>query len=86
MPSEARVAAHVVLRRTFEQGAFTDRAFHRAAAALTGRDRSLAMHLSYGAVQRVLTLDHLIEQTSGRAVASWKPTRLLWTQENPFHR
>jgi 16S rRNA (cytosine967-C5)-methyltransferase len=57
-----------VLRRTFEQGAFTDRAFHRAAAALTGRDRSLAMHLSYGAVQRALTLDHLIEQASGREV------------------
>jgi 16S rRNA (cytosine967-C5)-methyltransferase len=69
MPSEARVAAYLVLRRTFEQGAFTDRAFHRAALRLQGRDRSLAMHLSYGAVQRVLTLDHLIEQVSGRAVA-----------------
>jgi 16S rRNA (cytosine967-C5)-methyltransferase len=69
MPSEARLAAYLVLRRTFEQGAFTDRAFHRAAVALSGRDRALAMHLAYGSVQRVLTLDHLIEETSGRAVA-----------------
>ncbi len=66
MPSEARVAAYLVLRRTFEQGAFTDRAFHRAAVGLRGRDRALAMHLAYGAVQRALTLDHLIEQCSGR--------------------
>jgi 16S rRNA (cytosine967-C5)-methyltransferase len=68
MPSEARLAAYLVLRRTFEQGAFTDRAFHRAAAGLRGRDRGLAMHLAYGSVQRALTLDHLIEQTSGRAI------------------
>jgi 16S rRNA (cytosine967-C5)-methyltransferase len=67
MPSEARLAAYLVLRRTFEQGAFTDRAFHRAAVGLRGRDRALAMHLAYGAVQRRLTLDHLIEQASGRA-------------------
>jgi 16S rRNA (cytosine967-C5)-methyltransferase len=69
MPSDARLAAYLVLRRTFEQGAFTDRAFHRAAVALRGRDRGLAMHLAYGSVQRALTLDHLIEQCSGRAVA-----------------
>jgi 16S rRNA (cytosine967-C5)-methyltransferase len=69
MPSEARLAAYLVLRRTFEQGAFTDRAFHRAAVALRGRDRGLAMRLAYGSVQRVLTLDHLIEEISGRAVA-----------------
>ena len=69
MPSEARLAAYVVLRRTFEQGAFTDRAFHRAAVRLRGRDRGLSMRLAYGSVQRVLTLDHLIEQASGRAVA-----------------
>ena len=69
MPSEARLAAYLVLRRTFEQGAFTDRAFHRAAVALRGRDRGLAMRLAYGSVQRVLTLDHLIEECSGRVVA-----------------
>jgi 16S rRNA (cytosine967-C5)-methyltransferase len=69
MPSEARAAAYVVLRRTFEQGAFTDRAFHDAATALTGRDRALAMRLAYGAVQRALTLDELIEQCAGRPAA-----------------
>jgi len=69
MPSEARVAAYVVLRRTFEQGAFTDRAFHDAAASLSGRDRALSMRLAYGAVQRALTLDQLIEQCSGRPAA-----------------
>ena len=76
MPSEARAAAYAVLRRTFEQGAFTDRAFAAAARRLSARDRALAMHLAYGAVQRALTLDHLIEQASGRAdlassTASW---------------
>jgi 16S rRNA (cytosine967-C5)-methyltransferase len=69
MPSEARAAAYLVLRRTFEQGAFTDRAFQQAAAGLDGRDRALAQHLAYGAVQRVLTLDHLIEKLSGRPAA-----------------
>jgi len=65
-PSPARAAAYLVLRRTFEQGAFTDRAFHAAARGLDARDRALAMHLAYGAVQRARTLDHLIERTGGR--------------------
>ena len=68
MPSEARAAAYAVLRRTFEQGAFTDQAFHRAAAALEPRERALAQHLAYGAVQRRLTLDHLIELLAERPV------------------
>jgi len=67
--SAARAAAYTVLRRTFEQGAFTDRALHQAAVGLRGRDRALAMRLSYGAVQRALTLDHLIEQCAGRPAA-----------------
>jgi 16S rRNA (cytosine967-C5)-methyltransferase len=69
MPSEARAAAYAVLRRTFEQGAFTDQAFHAAAAALEPRERALAQHLAYGAVQRRLTLDHLIELLAERSVA-----------------
>ena len=68
MPSEARAVAYGVLRRTFEHGAFTDRAFQQAAAGLDARDRALAQHLAYGAVQRRLTLDHLIEQLAGRPV------------------
>ena len=69
MPSEARAVAYEVLRRTFEHGAFTDRAFQQAAGALGPRDRAFAQHLAYGTVQRALTLDHLIEQLSGRAAA-----------------
>jgi 16S rRNA (cytosine967-C5)-methyltransferase len=69
MPSEARAAAYRVIRRTFEQGAFTDRAFHTAAAALSARDRALAQHLAYGTVQRRLTLDHVIETVAGRPSA-----------------
>jgi len=70
MPSDARAAAYLVLRRTFEQGGFTDRAFHQAAVGLAGRDRALAMRLAYGAVQRALTLDHLIAGCSGRPVSA----------------
>jgi 16S rRNA (cytosine967-C5)-methyltransferase len=70
MHSDARAAAFLVLRRTFEQGAFTDRAFLSAARGLDRRDRAFAMHLAYGAVQRTLTLDHLIGIASGRDAAT----------------
>ncbi len=70
MPSEARLCAHAVLRRTFEHDAFTDRAFHAAAAGLDPRDRALAMRLAYGAVQHRGTLDYLIERLAGRPVAA----------------
>jgi 16S rRNA (cytosine967-C5)-methyltransferase len=73
MPSEARGVAFAVLRRTFEQGAFTDRAFQAAAADLPARERALAMRLAYGAVQRRATVDHLIERASGRPVAKLDP-------------
>ncbi|MHB1537220.1 MAG: 16S rRNA (cytosine(967)-C(5))-methyltransferase RsmB [Solirubrobacteraceae bacterium] len=66
MPSEARVCAHAVLRRVFEQGAYADRAFHSCASALSPRDRALAMRLSYGAIQRARTLDHVAERLTGR--------------------
>src|SRR5579863_2576677 len=69
MPSEARAAAYRVIRRTFEQGAFADRAFHAAAIGLSARDRALAQHLAYGTVQRRLTLDHVIETLAGRPSA-----------------
>jgi 16S rRNA (cytosine967-C5)-methyltransferase len=64
----ARRCAHVVLRRVFERGAYADRALHAAAAGLTARDRALAMRLAYGAIQRRLTLDHVIERLTGRTV------------------
>jgi 16S rRNA (cytosine967-C5)-methyltransferase len=69
MPSDARIAAFAVLRRTFEHGAFTDRAFQNSARGLDGRDRAFAMRLAYGAVQRRATLDHLIAQCAERPVA-----------------
>src|SRR6186997_287672 len=67
----ARVAAFDVLLRVFEDDAYADRALRTAAAALDERDRALAQRLSYGAVQRVRTLDHAIETLARR-----RPARL----------
>jgi 16S rRNA (cytosine967-C5)-methyltransferase len=55
----ARAVAFVVLRRVFEQGAYADRALAGEAAGLEPRDRSLAMRIVYGTVQRRGTLDHV---------------------------
>ena len=62
----ARRVAYVVLRRTFERGAYTDLALRAEAGALDARDRGLAMALAAGAVQRKATLDHLVGQLSER--------------------
>ncbi len=67
--SPARAAAHDVLVRVFEDGAYADRALRSAAAGLDERDRALAQRLAYGAVQRVRTLDHAIETLGRRRVA-----------------
>ena len=64
----ARRCAYTVLRRVFEQGAYAEAALRAEASELDGRDRALAMRLSYGAVQRKGTLDHLIALLAGRAV------------------
>lgn len=66
MPSEARACAYRVLRRVFEQGAYADRALQACAEGLSQRDRAQAMHLSYGAIQRIGTLDPAIERLSSR--------------------
>jgi 16S rRNA (cytosine967-C5)-methyltransferase len=57
----ARRAAYEVLRRTFDDGAWTDRAFTATAARLEleGRELARARRLAYGAVQRRGTTDHL---------------------------
>jgi 16S rRNA (cytosine967-C5)-methyltransferase len=55
-PSPARVVAHRVVRRVFEEDAFADRAFRGEAADLGPRDRALAMRLAYGTIQRKGTL------------------------------
>lgn len=71
--SPPRRLAYVVVRATFEDGAFTER-FFRAQAdrlELSGRDRAQAQRLAYGAVQRRATSDAAIERLAGRS------TRLL---------
>jgi 16S rRNA (cytosine967-C5)-methyltransferase len=67
--SPARAAAFEVLRRVFEDDAYADRALRAAAEALDERDRALAQRLAFGAVQRVRTLDHAIEELGRRRVA-----------------
>jgi 16S rRNA (cytosine967-C5)-methyltransferase len=71
--SPARVAAYDVLVRVFEDGAYADRALRSAAESLDERDRALAQRLAYGAVQRVRTLDHAIEELGRRRVARLDP-------------
>jgi 16S rRNA (cytosine967-C5)-methyltransferase len=67
--SPARAVAFAVVRRVFAQGAYADRAFAGEAAGLDPRERSFAMQLAYGTVQRRVTLDHVAERLSGRAPA-----------------
>jgi 16S rRNA (cytosine967-C5)-methyltransferase len=62
----ARRCAYTVLRRVFERGAYADRALRAEAGTLDRRDRALAARLSYGAVQRRGTLDHLIALLAAR--------------------
>lgn len=71
--SPARSLAFATIRATFEDGAFTERAFRGEAdrLGLSGRDRAQAQHLAYGAVQRRGTSDVAIEKLAGRS------TRLL---------
>ncbi len=64
----ARRVAYEILRRTFEDGAWTDRAFTAAAARadLDPRELAQARRLSYGSVQRRGTSDHLVAILAGR--------------------
>jgi 16S rRNA (cytosine967-C5)-methyltransferase len=64
----ARRVAYEILRRTFEEGAWTDRAFTAAATReqLEGRERAQARRLTYGAVQRRATSDHIVGVLAGR--------------------
>jgi 16S rRNA (cytosine967-C5)-methyltransferase len=66
--SPARRCAFAVLRRVFDGGAYTDRAFRAEAdrARLDARDRSFAQRLAYATVQRKATLDHVIGELSSR--------------------
>ncbi|MGN6202352.1 MAG: 16S rRNA (cytosine(967)-C(5))-methyltransferase RsmB [Solirubrobacterales bacterium] len=71
--SPARALAYATVRATFEDGAFTERAFRAEAdrLGLEGRDRAQAQRLAYGAVQRRGTADVAIERLAKRS------TRLL---------
>jgi 16S rRNA (cytosine967-C5)-methyltransferase len=72
----ARGCAYTVLRRVFERGAYADEALQAESKELDARDRSLAMRLVYGSVQRKGTLDHLIEALAGRPVKRLDPPLL----------
>jgi 16S rRNA (cytosine967-C5)-methyltransferase len=90
----ARRAAFEVVRRVFEEDAYTDRALAGAVAGLDERDRALAQRLAYGTVQRVRTLDFGIDQLGKRPVRKLDPPvrtslrlgayQLAWT-DLPVH-
>jgi 16S rRNA (cytosine967-C5)-methyltransferase len=69
----ARQCAYAVLRRVFEGGAYAEKALQGESRELDPRDRSLAMRLTYGTVQRSGTLDYLIEKLAGRPIKRLDP-------------
>lgn len=73
--SPARSLAFATVRATFEEDAFTERAFRAGAeaAALDGRDRAQAQRLAYGAVQRRGTADAAIERLAERSIRLLDP-------------
>ncbi len=68
MIAPARRAAFEVVRRTFDDDAYADRALVSAVATLDARDRALAQRLAFGTVQRARVLDFGIEQLGKRPV------------------
>lgn len=74
--SPARVVALKVVRRVFEQDAYADRALAAEATELGRRDRSLAMQIAYGTVQRKDTLDHIASQLVRRPLRTLEPVVL----------
>jgi 16S rRNA (cytosine967-C5)-methyltransferase len=92
--SPARMVALRVLRRVDADGAFADRAFRSEAdrAALDPRDRAFAQRLAYGAIQRRMTLDHVIDGLIGRSpdpavrdALRLGVFQLLWFDAVPAH-
>lgn len=73
--SPARRVAAAVLRRVEEDGAYADRALAGEAerAGLDGREHAFATALAYGAVQRLRTLDHVIERLARRPAGQLDP-------------
>jgi 16S rRNA (cytosine967-C5)-methyltransferase len=66
--SAARDLAFAVVHRALDEGAYADRAFgaEAARAKLPTRERAFAMHLAFGTIQRLRTLDAALEQVAGR--------------------
>lgn len=62
----ARRAAHETIVRVLRDGAFADRALHGAAGDLDQRERGQAKRLAFGAIQRRLTLDTIINERVDR--------------------
>jgi 16S rRNA (cytosine967-C5)-methyltransferase len=60
-----------VLLRVFDDDAYADRTFAHEAASLDERERAFAQQLAFGGVQRVRTLDHVIETLARREVAAF---------------
>lgn len=75
VPTPARRCAYAVVRRVLEQDAWADRALHAEAErlGLDRRERALATQLVYGTVQRLATLDHVIEALAKRPMARLDP-------------
>jgi 16S rRNA (cytosine967-C5)-methyltransferase len=75
--SPARRAAYEVLRRTFEEEAWTDRALRSAVErhGLSGSDAGLARRLAYGAVKRRATTDAFIDRLAKRPERLDPPVR-----------
>ena len=74
--SPARACAFAVVRRVFERDAYADRALAGEAEGLAPRERSLAMTLAYGTVQRRATLDYVAARLCSRPLPSLEPGAL----------
>ncbi|MBC7462388.1 MAG: methyltransferase domain-containing protein [Thermoleophilia bacterium] len=73
--TQARWAAWLVIRRTFDDGAWTDRAFTSIVEQLSleGRERAFAQRLAYGTVQQAKRLDYVIGVLGKRPLAKLDP-------------
>jgi 16S rRNA (cytosine967-C5)-methyltransferase len=69
----ARAVAFGVIRRVFEHDAYADRALAAQASGLERRDRSLAMALAYGTVQRKATLDEVARRLCDGPLSRLEP-------------
>jgi 16S rRNA (cytosine967-C5)-methyltransferase len=76
--SPGRVVAHRVLGRVLREGAWADRAFRAEAerAGLDPRERAFAQRLAYGAIQRLRTIDWVLERLANRPLDQADPAVL----------